>query len=166
MNYTQIRSMDISNGEGIGCSLFVSGCPIPCKGCFTSAAWDFNSGKLFTGEVESNFIDLCKKPYIHRISILGGEPFSSGNVTDVSALVEHLRTQFPDKIIWMYSGYTLEVLTQRESCKKILSNINVLVDGPFIEEQKDLSLSFRGSKNQRIIDVQQSLYNNSVILFK
>lgn len=166
MNYTQIRSMDISNGEGIGCALFVSGCSIHCKGCFNSEAWDFNSGKPFTEEVESKFINLCKKSYINRISILGGEPFASGNVMSVSALVEHLRTLFPDKIIWMYSGYTWENLIQRDVYKKILFNINVLVDGPFIEDQKDLSLSFRGSKNQRIIDVQQSLYNNSVILFK
>lgn len=179
MRYASIRSLDISNGEGVGVSLFVQGCPFHCKNCFNSDTWDFNGGKEWTEETKNKFMKLINRPYIKRVSFLGGECLAEQNLDEVLKLVQEIRISFPDKIIWLYTGYqwnkimlpiptitddlhTIEITDKR---KKIISNIDVLVDGEYIDEQKDLTLKFRGSKNQRVIDVKQSLAQNKIILY-
>mgnify|MGYP002520984965 CR=1 FL=1 len=179
MRFAQIRSMDISNGEGVGVSLFVQGCDRHCFNCFNSETWNFNGGKEWTEETKNKFMELIDRPYIRRISILGGEPLAEQNLNDILSLVKEIRILYPEKTIWSYTGYqweqimlpiptitddlhTIEITDKR---KKIISNVNVLVDGEYIDEQKDLTLKFKGSKNQRVIDVQQSLAQNKIILY-
>lgn len=178
MRYAQIRSMDISNGEGVGVSLFVQGCPFHCKNCFNSETWDFNGGKEWTEETKNKFIELINRPYIKRVSFLGGECLAEQNLDEILKLVQEIRISFPEKTIWLYTGYKFEQIKDvfMESKKwfwkhsaitrwEIISNVDILVDGEYIDEQKDLSLRFRGSKNQRVIDVKQSLAQNKVILY-
>ena len=183
MRYAQIRSMDISNGEGVGVSLFVQGCPFHCKNCFNSETWDFNGGKEWTEEIEEKFMKLIDRPYIKRVSFLGGECLAEQNLDEVLKLVKQIRNSYPDKTIWLYTGFEWNSLMSKicqptfpdkdferiieihKKRKEIISNVDVLVDGEYIDEQKDLSLKFRGSKNQRVIDVKQSLAQNKVILY-
>lgn len=167
MRYAQIRSMDISNGEGIGVSLFVQGCPYHCKGCFNKETWDFDGGKEWNIETHSAFIGLVSKPYVKRVSILGGEPLVAENVKTVTEILRDIRHIFGDsKTIWIYSGNTFENLIKDDKCCKALTYADVLVDGAFIEEYKDLTLHFRGSKNQRLIDIQKSLKTGEIKLWK
>lgn len=167
MRYAQIRSMDISNGENVGVSIFVQGCPFHCKGCFNQETWDFNGGKEFTKNIENKFLKLIDRPHIKRVSILGGEPLCKENAEGVLRLI----AQIPDdKEIWIYTGFTYEALTSdvstddlettiwRSRIKDILNAIDVLVDGQYIEELRDLSLKFRGSSNQRIIRLKDVTY--------
>lgn len=172
MRYAQIRNMDISNGEHIGVSLFVQGCNLRCKGCFNKETWDFNGGKEWTQEIEDEFIELANRPYIKRISILGGEPLADENIRDVFELIIRLKTKFPNKSIWVYTGYQFEdifnnPLQNNEATlrKRVIEICDVLVDGRYIEEQKDLTLKFRGSKNQRLIDIKKSLRENKIVLY-
>lgn len=184
MRYAQIRSMDISNGEGVGVSLFVQGCPFHCKNCFNSETWDFNGGKEWTEEIEEKFMKLIDRPYIKRVSFLGGECLAEQNLDEVLKLVKEIRISFPEKTIWLYTGFCWNdimcsfaglqadyvVLDKKdieawEKRKKIISNVDILVDGEYIDEQKDLSLRFRGSKNQSVIDVKQSLAQNKIVLY-
>lgn len=181
MRYAQIRSMDISNGEGVGVSLFVQGCPFHCKNCFNSETWDFNGGKEWTEKTKNKFMELIDRQYIRRISILGGEPLHKNNLSEVLSLVKEIREKFPDKTIWLYTGYSIEDIVNFNTNsysvvqqyfdidnfirKDILIYIDVLVDGEYIDEQKDLTLKFRGSKNQRVIDVQQTLKQGKVVLY-
>ncbi len=177
MRYAQIRSMDISNGEGVGVSLFVQGCPFHCKNCFNSETWDFNGGKEWTEKTKNKFMELIDRPYIKRVSFLGGECLADQNLDEVLKLVKQIRISFPKKTIWLYSGYSYsEIFRGQSSClsqeglnnfkrREIISNVDVLVDGEYIDEQKDLSLKFKGSKNQRVIDVKQSLAQNKVVLY-
>lgn len=213
MRYAQIRSMDISNGEGVGVSLFVQGCDRHCFNCFNSETWDFNGGKEWTEETKNKFMELIDRPYIKRISILGGEPLAEQNLDDVLSLVKEIREKysisqnpnsenigksrvledenskeirisFPEKTIWLYTGFewnqimNMQVMQPIFSCKDLESKIqnilkrqeiikmcDVLVDGEYIDEQKDLTLKFRGSKNQRVIDVKKSLAQNKVVLY-
>lgn len=183
MRYAQIRSMDISNGEGVGVSLFVQGCPFHCKNCFNSDTWDFNGGKEWTEEIKDKFMKLIDRPYIKRVSFLGGECLADQNLDEVLKLVKQIRNSYPDKTIWLYTGFEWNSLMSKicqptfpdkdferiieihKKKKEIISNVDVLVDGEYIDEQKDLSLKFRGSKNQRVIDVKQSLAQNKVILY-
>jgi len=183
MRYAQIRSMDISNGEGVGVSLFVQGCPFHCKNCFNSDTWDFNGGKEWTEETKNKFMELINRPYIKRVSFLGGECLAEQNLDEVLKLVQEIRNSYPDKTIWLYTGFEWNSLMSKicqptfpdkdferiieihKKRKEIISNVDVLVDGEYIDEQKDLSLKFRGSKNQRVIDVKQSLAQNKVILY-
>lgn len=208
MRYASIRSLDISNGEGVGVSLFVQGCDRHCFNCFNSETWDFNGGKEWTEETKNKFMELIDRPYIRRISFLGGEPLAEQNLDDVLSLIKEIREKYPifqnsnsknirkssvledenskeirnsypDKSIWLYTGYqwnqimlpiptitddlhTIEVTDKR---KKIISNVNVLVDGEYIDEQKDLTLKWCGSKNQHVINVKQSLAQNKIILY-
>lgn len=156
MKYAEIRSMDISNGEGIGISIFVQGCPIHCKNCFNKETWDFNGGYEWNQEAKDKLFSLLNRSYIRRISILGGEPLCKENCKDVLELVKEIKTRQPNKKIWVYSGYTLEQLRQRtDEVKQIFTLIDFLVDSPYIDEKRDLSLSFRGSSNQRIIDIKK-----------
>lgn len=184
MRYAQIRSMDISNGEGVGVSLFVQGCPFHCKNCFNSETWDFNGGKEWTEKTKNKFMKLIDRPYIKRVSFLGGECLAEQNLDEVLKLVQEIRISFPAKTIWLYTGFCWNnimcsfaglqadyvVLDKKdieawEKRKKIISNVDILVDGEYIDEQKDLSLRFRGSKNQRVIDVKQSLAQNKIVLY-
>jgi anaerobic ribonucleoside-triphosphate reductase activating protein len=153
--------MDISNGEHIGVSLFVQGCRFCCKGCFNKETWDFNGGKEWTQEVEDKFFDLINRPYIKRVSILGGEPLADGNKLVVLDLIKKIKDKYPNKSIWLYTGYTFEEISSLNN----LRYIDVLVDGRYIEEQKDLTLKFRGSKNQRLIDIQKTLKENKIVLY-
>lgn len=192
MRYAQIRSMDISNGEGVGVSLFVQGCPFHCKNCFNSDTWDFNGGKEWTEKTKNKFMELIDRPYIKRVSFLGGECLAEQNIDEVLKLVKQIRISFPEKTIWLYTGYKLELLSEevyngtKQICtishfypipnknefaknqvkrSEIIELCNIVVDGEYIDEQKDLSLKFRGSKNQRVIDVKQSLEQGKVVLY-
>ena len=162
MRYAQIRSMDISNGIGIGVSLFVQGCHFYCKDCFNSETWDFSGGKPWTEDSKKLFLVSVLRTYIERVSILGGEPLADENFSDVLDLVQAIHEKFPEKKIWIYTGYTWEELLKDEQKKEILPYINVLVDGRFQTDLKDLSLKFKGSSNQRVIDVQESLANGKL----
>lgn len=178
MRYADYYDCDICNGNSVGMSLFVSGCPIHCPGCFNADIWDFNSGKEWTQEVEEKFLDLVGRDYIKRVSFLGGSPLCEENVFDVSQLIGKIRERYPDKEIWVYTGYTWETINTEISIDNldksivyasrmfVLNNINVLVDGQFLSNEKDISLAFRGSRNQRIIDVQESLKTGKVVLWK
>ena len=167
MNYADIKSVDVANGPGVRVSLFVSGCPHHCKDCFNPETWDFESGNPFGAEQMNELIQLLKRPYIKGFSLLGGEPFAPENQKAVLEIVRQVRTQIPNKEIWCWTGYLFEDLAAGrvgENSAQLLDEIDVLVDGPFIAEQKDLSLRFRGSSNQRIINVPSSMYTGSVIV--
>ena len=208
MRYASIRNLDISNGANIGVALFVQGCDRNphCKNCFNSETWDFNGGKEWTEEIKNKFMELIDRPYIRRISILGGEPLAEQNLDDVLFLIKEIREKypisqnsnsenignsrvledenskqirisFPDKTIWLYTGYSYsEIFRGQSSClsqgglnnfkrREIIKLCDVVVDGEYIDEQKDITLKWRGSKNQRCIDVKQSLTQNKVVLY-
>lgn len=155
MRYAQITPFEVCNGKGAGVSLFVQGCRFHCKGCFNSDAWDFDGGKEWTNEVEDKFFDLIDKPYIKRISILGGEPLAEENLTRLYYLISSIKETYPNKKIWLYTGYTLEELNKENIYRNddrqlILKKCDVLVDGRFIESLRDITLQFRGSSNQNI----------------
>lgn len=165
MRYAQIRTMDISNGKGIGVSLFVQGCPFHCKGCFNPETWNFNGGEQWTPDKQDEFMVLAGKPFVKRISILGGEPLCSQNCYEIFRLCMELKHKYSDKQIWIYSGYTYEeLLNSRERFKPLLC-ADILVDGRYEENERDLSLAFRGSRNQRVIDVQESIKQGKVVLY-
>ena len=161
MRYAQIRSLDISNGEGVGIALYTQGCRFHCKNCFNSELWDYTKGKEWSSEVEDYLVSLLSRDYIDRISFLGGEPLSEENLEDLDNLLNKIRKECPSKKIWMYTGYTYEAIKDRLSY--ILKNVDVLVDGLYIDELKDLKLEFRGSSNQRVIDIQNTIKCNEVI---
>ena len=165
MKFASMRSLDISNGEGVGASLFVQGCDkIPhCKNCFNPETWDFNGGKEWTEETKEKFMELIDRPYIKRISILGGEPLASKNYLTIRYLLVEIKSKFPEKQIWLYSGYTFEHLS-REQLRTIIYT-DVLVDGEYIDEQRDVTKKWAGSKNQRVIDIKKSLAQNKVVLY-
>lgn len=213
MRYAQIRSMDISNGEGVGVSLFVQGCDRHCLNCFNSETWNFNGGKEWTEETKNKFMELIDRPYIRRISILGGEPLAEQNLDGVLSLIKEIREKYPisqnpnsenigksrvlenenskeirisypEKTIWLYTGFEwdqimdIKVIQPIFSCKdlenkiqnvlkrqEIIKQCDVLVDGEYIDKQKDLTLKWRGSKNQRVIDVKQSIKQGKVVLY-
>lgn len=164
MNYGNIKTNDIANGTGVRVSLFVSGCRNNCKGCFNKEAQDFNYGKLFDSSVLDEIANLLKPDEIEGLSILGGEPLDSLNQHQISLLVRFVRATFPSKTIWLYTGYEFPMIPLTEYTYDILKNIDVLVDGPFIEEKKDPSLAFRGSSNQRIIDMKETLKQETIVL--
>lgn len=184
MRYSSMRNLDISNGEGVGVSLFVQGCPFHCKNCFNSETWNFNGGKEWTEKTKNKFMELIDRPYIKRVSFLGGECLADQNLDGVLDLIKQIRISFPEKTIWLYTGFEwdqimdIKVIQPIFSCEdlenkiqnvlkrqEIIKQCDVLVDGEYIDEQKDLSLKFRGSKNQRVIDVKQSLVQNKVVLY-
>ena len=223
IHYASIRNLDISNGEGIGVALFVQGCHFHCYNCFNTETWDFNGGKEWTTEVKEKFLELIDKPYIKRVSILGGEPLADENLDDVLDLVteinkrynfqkvdsanpykmgvtedknsDEIRLLFPNKSIWLYSGYEAKLIntpyvdvdvekyklihqynfatTQPSNNAHmnfvrsyIMNNVDVLVDGKYIDSQRDITLKWRGSKNQRVIDIKQSLQKGEIVLWK
>lgn len=150
MNYTLIRDCDIANGEGIRISLFVSGCPHKCKGCFNQEAWDFNCGQEFTQETEDKIIKMLEPSYIKGFSLLGGEPMAPNNRERLLPFLKRLRDVYPNKDIWCWSGYDFEELMDLE----ILNYIDVIITGKFILEQRDVTLKFMGSRNQKLIRIR------------
>lgn len=166
MRYANFYNCDLCNGNAVGSSLFIQGCPIHCDGCFNPETWDFNSGKEWTDKTELKFFEYISKPYIKRVSFLGGEPFAAENKQDVIKLIHKIKTKFNDKKIWVFSGYTWEELHNDTEVLNVFVDIDVLVDGRFNKKLKDLSLPFRGSSNQRIIDVQKSLSTGEIILWR
>ncbi|MBQ4116603.1 MAG: anaerobic ribonucleoside-triphosphate reductase activating protein [Clostridia bacterium] len=170
MFYGEIKKTDVANGTGVRVSLFVSGCTHHCKGCFNPDTWNFCYGKEYTAETEAEIIEALKPSYIEGLSLLGGEPFEPENQKVLVNLLKRIRQELPEKNIWCYSGYTFEELTGKKESRaftdttlEMLSLIDTLVDGEFVEELKDISLKFRGSSNQRIINVKESLKSNSVV---
>ena len=179
MRYAAIRSFDVTNGAGNGVSLFVQGCPFHCKGCFNPETWDFDSGKEWTSDVRKKFFKMVERPYIHRISFLGGSPLCDNNVEEVWELIHYIRANYPNKELWVYTGYKWEdiyddnyftsksvEINANNYRNAILNDIDVLVDGRFEYDKRDLTLAFRGSINQRIIDVQKSLKKAEIVLWK
>lgn len=158
MKYGNIKNVDIANGPGVRVSLFVSGCRNRCKGCFNPETWDFNFGKPYTRATVKKIIKLLKPYFISGLSILGGDPFEKENYPDVLKLCKLVKEKYPDKTIWVYTGYLYENLEDLE----IMEYVDVLVDGPFVEDLKNISLRFRGSSNQRIIDVPATRKNGVV----
>lgn len=206
MRFASMRNLDISNGEGVGVSLFVQGCDRHCFNCFNSETWDFNGGKEWTEETKNKFMELIDRPYIRRISILGGEPLAEQNLDDVLSLIKEIREKypisqnpnsenigksrvledenskeirisFPNKTIWLYTGYSWNDIFRGEPSaisqqglnnykrREIIKLCDVLVDGRYIDEQRDLTLKFRGSKNQKVINVPESLKQGKVVLY-
>lgn len=169
MNYATIKNCDIANGPGVRVSLFVSGCTHRCKGCFNEVAWDFDYGEPFTEAVMDSILEMLRPSYIRGLTLLGGEPFEPQNQEAVVTLLRKIRQELPEKSIWAFSGYLFDrdILSGRlGDCSEYLSYLDVLVDGPFVEAKKNLSLRFRGSENQRLIDVPASLASGKVVLWE
>ena len=172
MNYAAIKNCDIANGPGVRVSLFVSGCTHRCKGCFNEVAWDFEYGQPFTQETIDYILSLLAPSYVKGLTLLGGEPFEPQNQGPIVELLRQIKGKYPEKSIWAFSGYLFDkdILSWRlgpqEITQEYLSYLDVLVDGPFVESKKDLMLRFRGSSNQRIIDVPQSLQKGTVVLWE
>jgi anaerobic ribonucleoside-triphosphate reductase activating protein len=162
MNYAKIKPADVANGEGVRVSLFVSGCNHHCKGCFNSELWNYKAGQEFTIETIQDIMELCSKPYITGLSLLGGEPLDPKNLHSVTVLASIFKKRFPHKDLWCYTGYRFEEVKQLP----IMKDIDVLVDGQFVEILKSPKLRFRGSSNQRIIDIKRSLTCGCVMLRK
>lgn len=152
MRYAQIRKMDISNGEGVGVSLFVQGCHFHCPGCHNPEQWSFSGGKEYTINTESRILELIEPEYITRFSILGGEPLEKCNWLDLAALITAIKSKKPSIKIWLYTGYELDNLASNNNplLQTILLNVDYIVDGQFVQEEKDITLQFRGSGNQNI----------------
>ena len=172
MFYANIKKYDVANGVGVRVSLFVSGCTHRCKGCFNAEAWDFSYGKPYTEETEEEILGALDQDYIAGLSLLGGEPFEPQNQRALVPLLRKFRERYPQKDAWCYSGYTFDTDLRpggRAHCEvtdEMLSLLDILVDGEFVEGLKDLKLRFRGSANQRIIDVPRSLREGAVCLWK
>ncbi len=172
MNYGEIKNYDIANGEGVRVSLFVSGCTHHCKGCFNEETWNFHYGKPFTEETEAEILEALSHEFINGLSLLGGEPFEKQNQRVLLPFLKKVKKLYPQKDIWCYTGYTFEndlLCESRARCEctdEMLKNIDVLVDGEFIEKLKDISLPFRGSSNQRIIDVKRSIEGGPVRIYR
>lgn len=162
MNYAKIKPVDIANGLGVRVSLFVSGCSHHCKGCFNSELWNYEAGQEYNLDTVQEIIELCSKPYITGLSLLGGEPLDPKNLHGVTTLAAIFKKKFPNKDIWCYTGYRFEDVKQLP----IMKDIDVLVDRQFVEGLKDIRLRFRGSSNQRIIAVKKSLESNKIVLRK
>lgn len=171
MNYANIKNCDIANGPGVRVSLFVSGCTRHCKNCFNRETWDFQYGEPFTQETIELLLSYLEPHYIRGLTVLGGEPFEPQNQPGVLELLRQVRARYPEKSIWAFTGYTLDghILAKKlgpwEVTRELIGYLDVLVDGPFIEEQKDLSLRFRGSRNQRLIDMKKTLATGEIVLW-
>lgn len=159
MRYASIRDMDVVNGIGIACSLFVQGCLHHCYNCFNQETWDFKKGKEWTQEIENKFIELCKRPFIDCVSILGGEPFQQGE--DFYELLKKLKHDV-NKPIFVWTGYKFEEIMESYPMQKCLIYIDYLIDGKYIDSLKDYKLNLRGSSNQRIIDIKNTFNNNNI----
>lgn len=171
MHYGNIKKYDIANGQGVRTTLFVSGCTNHCFNCFQPQTWNFEYGDLFTKEVEDDIIESLKPSYVEGLTVLGGEPMEFQNQRDLLPFLKRVKEIYPDKNIWCFTGFILDqdlLEGGKRYCEvtnELLSFIDILVDGPFIQDQYDISLAFRGSKNQRIIDLQKSLQEKEVVLY-
>jgi anaerobic ribonucleoside-triphosphate reductase activating protein len=169
MNYADIKKIDVANGEGVRVSVFVSGCNHHCKGCFNQCAWDFNYGKEFSEKEEQQIIDYMNHDYISGLSLLGGEPLEPRNQEGLLPLVKKVKEKFPNKNIWCYTGFDFEkdvvgkMAKDNETTRELLKYIDVIVDGKFEEDKRDLKLQFRGSSNQKIVDVKKSLQTGQIV---
>ena len=169
MNYANIKWYDVANGPGVRVSLFVSGCTHHCKHCFNEETWDFNYGRPFSETEVDQIVEYLKPDYVAGLSVLGGEPFEPSNQEGLLPLLQAVKKEYPEKDIWCYTGYLFDKQILEDMCRKsevtrqMLSCIDILVDGRFVEEKKNLKLRFRGSENQRIIDVKKSLEQGRVI---
>ena len=161
MRYNKIRKMDISNGPGVRVSIFMQGCNFNCKNCFNPETHDFNGGKEFTDETINRVLELCENKNVEGLSVLGGETMNPQNIEGTTKLVKAFKEKFPEKSVWAWSGYTYENYLKD---KEVLKYLDVVVDGQFVEEEKNPTLEWKGSSNQRVIDVQKSLKENKVIL--
>lgn len=186
IRYAQIRSLDLSNGEEIGVALFVQGCRFRCPNCFNPETWDFNGGKEWTEEIEKQILELAARPYIKRISILGGEPLADENLDGILNLVNKIRLLFGDmKTIWLYTGYLFSELFMYDKQinknknylrkdidelykmrQEIVKRCDVLIDGRYIDLQRDITKKWAGSSNQRVIDIQQSIHKGEIVLWE
>ena len=166
MNYEKIDKCSVSNGLGVRTVLWISGCNIHCKNCHNQSTWDFNSGIPFTDDTMQEILYDLSKPYIKGLTLSGGHPLDPINAPEVLKIVKRVKMVFPNKDIWIYTGYVWEDIIKDDTLKEILKRTDVLVDGAYIDELRDITLPFRGSSNQRIIDVQESLKQNQVILWK
>ncbi len=172
MNFAAIKNCDIANGPGVRVSLFVSGCTHRCPGCFNEEAWDFQYGELFTQQTIDEIMKMLQPSHVKGLTLLGGEPFEPENQPEIVNLLRQVKAKYPEKSIWAFSGYLFakDILAGRlgpwNITKEFLSYLDVLVDGPFVLAKKDLTLRFRGSSNQRLINVQESLRQNKIILWE
>lgn len=172
MNYSEVKEYDIANGPGVRVSLFVSGCTHHCKGCFNEMTWDFQYGREFAEEDVEKIIKLLEPSYIAGLTLLGGEPMEYRNQQGILPLLRRVKEKYPDKTVWCYTGYLYDKDILEDFCgkweetKEIVSYLDVIVDGEFVEELKDISLRFRGSSNQRIIDVRKSLGTGEITLWE
>ena len=172
MHYANIKTCDIANGPGVRVSLFVSGCTHHCKGCFNEVAWDFDYGTPFTEETIQTILDMLRPQYIKGLTLLGGEPFEPENQRALLPFVKRVREKLPRKTIWAYSGFTFDEMktpgthVRCEVTDELLDQLDVLVDGRFVEELKDISLLFRGSSNQRLIDMKKTLAEGRVVIWE
>ena len=166
MNYEKIDKCSVSNGSGVRTVLWVSGCDIHCRNCQNPQTWDFNSGIPFTEDTMQEILYDLSKPYIKGLTLSGGHPLDPLNSPEVLKIVKRIKMVFPNKDIWIYSGYVWDDIIKDETLREILKYTDVLVDGAYVDELRDISLQFRGSSNQRIIDVQKTLNSNEVILWQ
>ncbi len=162
MRYNKIRKMDISNGPGVRVSIFMQGCTFNCKNCFNPETHSFSGGQEFTDETIAKVLSLCEKEYVAGLSILGGEPMHPTNIGGTERLAKAFKEKFPNKTVWVWSGFLFENLKD----KSVLKYVDILVDGQFVEELKDFRLKYCGSKNQRIIDVQRSLKEGKTVVLQ
>ncbi len=153
MNYSAIKPCDIADGTGVRVSLFVSGCRRHCPGCFNAKTWEFGAGRPFTDETEEHILRLLAPDYIRGLSVLGGEPFEPENRIVLAPFLERVRTVFPLKDVWCWTGFTQEELEAVTECRRMLGCVDVLVDGPFVQAERDISLAWRGSRNQQVVDL-------------
>lgn len=170
MNYATIKTRDVANGPGIRVSLFVSGCTHHCKNCFNQEAWDFNYGDKFDKAAEEKILNALSEDFITGFTVLGGEPFEPQNQKTVLEIIEKVRNKYPQKSVWCYSGYLFENILSgkvgdKETALKILDNLDILVDGEFVDELKNPGLQFRGSANQRVIDVKNTLKSGNICIW-
>lgn len=177
IRFASIRELDISNGSNVGVSVFIQGCQFEphCKNCFNPETWSFDGGSEWTEKIENKFIELASRPYIKRISLLGGEPLSKQNLDDVLMLIKKIKHLLPDKQIWLYSGFTWEQIFNNgvyltRDCdgwkrREIVKHTDVFVDGVYIESKRNVNLKWRGSSNQRVINTKKSLKQGKVILY-
>lgn len=173
MYYGEIKKTDVANGVGVRVTLFVSGCTRRCRNCFNPDTWDFHYGQPFTVQTEAELLDALRPGYIHGLTLLGGEPFEPENQRALLPLVERIRRELPGKTVWAFSGRVLETELQDpaspfhcEVTDRLLALLDVLVDGPYVDEQRDISLRFRGSRNQRLLDMKQTLRTGSAVLWE
>lgn len=171
MYYGELKKCDIANGEGVRVSLFVSGCRNRCKDCFQPETWDFSFGKPFTAETEQEIYAELEKSYVGGLSLLGGDPFEPENQQALLPMLRHIREKYPQKTVWCYTGYRLEELQSPgahpncEATEEMLRCIDILIDGRFLPEEKDISLQFRGSRNQRVIDMNRTRQSGEIVIW-